>query len=95
MPENTDFPFYGKKGWHIGPCKTAPEERGKVFYPLLLQHIIKEHPDKNLYMIIDENNISSQRGVAKVQFEKIAVGYKNLLGRYVINSDRINKKSKI
>lgn len=36
-------------------------------------------------MIIDENNISSQKGVEKVNFQLFAVGHKDALGRYVID----------
>ena len=64
---------------------TIKEERGKGFYPLLLQYIIEEHPERDYYMIIDENNVSSQKGVAKVNFQRFAVGHKDRWGRYVID----------
>ena len=82
-PKLPIFPFIEKSGWHIGPCKTVPEERGKGFYPLLLQHILEDNPNRLFFMIVEENNISSQKGVAKVNFEKFAVGYKKF-GRYII-----------
>ena len=78
------FPFIPKGGWHIGPCQTVKEERGKGYYPLLLQYIINEHPNRAYYMIVDNNNIPSQRGIAKLNFEKFAEGYKDSFGRYVI-----------
>lgn len=84
-PKLPIFPFINSRGIHIGPCKTIKEERGKGFYPLLLQYIIDEHPERKYYMIIDENNISSQKGVEKVNFQLFAVGHKDALGRYVID----------
>ena len=49
------------------------------------QYIIEEHPERDYYMIIDENNVSSQKGVAKVNFRRFAVGHKDRWGRYVID----------
>ena len=61
------FPFMTKDSWHIGPCMTVKEERGKGFYPLLLQYIRDNHPSHgDYYMMTNEHNISSQRGIAKV-----------------------------
>lgn len=82
-PKLPIFPFIAKGGWHIGPCQTVKEERGKGYYPLLLQHIINDHPEREYYMIVDNNNIPSQRGIAKLNFEKFAEGYKDKFGRYV------------
>ena len=72
-----------KTGIHIGPCYTIAEERGKGFYPLLLQHIMEENPCRDFYMMVHEDSIASQRGIAKVGFRKIAQGVKTKLGRYV------------
>lgn len=85
-PKLPIFAFINNRGgWHIGPCMTINEERGKGFYPLLLQYIIDEHPERKYYMIIDENNISSQKGVEKLNFQLFAVGHKDSFGRYVID----------
>ena len=54
-------------------------------YLLYNQYIIEEHPERDYYMIIDENNVSSQKGVAKVNFQRFAVGHKDRWGRYVID----------
>ena len=35
-------------------------------------------------MIVDKNNIPSQRGIAKLNFVKFAEGNKDSIGRYVI-----------
>ena len=83
-PKLPIFKFFNR-GYHIGPCMTIKEERGKGFYPLIFQYIIEEHPERDYYMIIDENNVSSQKGVAKVNFQRFAVGHKDRWGRYVID----------
>jgi hypothetical protein len=85
-PKNLFFRFVPKNGWHIGPCSTIKSQRGNGFYPLLLQFIVQEHPERDYYMIIDERNISSQKGVDKAGFEKFAVGKKNCIGQYCIES---------
>ena len=60
------FPFMTKGSWHIGPCMTVKEERGKGFYPLLLQYIRDNHQGTDFYMMTNTENVSSQRGIAKV-----------------------------
>lgn len=82
-PKLPIFTFF-KKGYHIGRCMTVKEELGKGFYPLLLQYVIDEHPEREYYMIVDEHNIPSQRGIDKMNFMKFAEGNKDRLGRYVI-----------
>ena len=74
------FAFINNWGWHIGPCMTIKEERGKGFYPLLLQHIIDDYPDRDYYMIVDECNVASHRGINKVGFELFAKGIRVGLG---------------
>lgn len=70
------FPFMPHNGVQIGPCSTIPSERGKGYYPLLLQHIMDTNPNKTFYMIINTNHKSSIRGVEKVGFQKFANGIK-------------------
>ncbi len=62
------FPFMSKNSWHIGPCATIEEERGKGFYPLLLQYIRDTHTtdECDYYMMTKDWNVASQRGIAKV-----------------------------
>lgn len=83
VPKNFMFKFIPNNGYHIGPCYTEPEHRGKGLYPLLLQHIMDDKPNTKFYMIIDENNISSIRGVRKVGFIEIAKGKKNIVRQWV------------
>lgn len=84
-PKLPIFPFMKRGGYHIGPCMTINEERGKGFYPLLLQYIIRENSEMDYYMIVDENNIASQKGIEKVNFQMFAKGHKDCFGRYVID----------
>lgn len=78
------FPFMGSSGLHIGPCATAESERGKGLYPYLLQHIIQENKGKDFYMIVNESNVSSIKGVVKAGFTPYAKGYKTFFNRYII-----------
>lgn len=62
VPRLPIFNFIPQDGWHIGPCRTVPEERGKSFYPLLLQYIMEKYPSRRFFMIIEETNKSSMGG---------------------------------
>ena len=75
----------GKKDYHIGPCMTCPNERGKGFYPMLLQAIMNDlGTQNNYYLIVHETNTPSLRGIAKAGFSRIGVGVKNKYGQYII-----------
>lgn len=71
-------PFKRKFGWltnhgiMLGPYWTHPEFRGKGYYGRLIKHSIAVS-DYNLPLIIytSPENISSQRGIEKMDFEKI------------------------
>ena len=77
----------GKINYHIGPCSTLPTERGHGYYPMLLTHIIQDLGEQNnYYMIVDEDNTSSLRGIAKAGFTCIGRGRKNKLGQYIITN---------
>ena len=79
------FPFMKKGDFEIGPCATVEEWRGKGIYPYVLSHICKKELTKENvgYMIIEEKNISSIKGVEKVGFEKKAALRKDWIKRYV------------
>lgn len=65
-----NFSFYEReRGIHIGPCETIESERGKGFYPYRV-----------FYMIVDEKNISSIKGVEKVGFIPFGKGLKYRFG---------------
>lgn len=76
------FRFMPKRAYHIGPCSTIPKERGKGFYPYLLNCIIANNPTAEYYMIVSESNLSSIKGVRKAGFVEIGRGYKDKLGFY-------------
>jgi len=61
-----------KNDIHIGPCATDSKYRGQKIYPYVISRIVKDYSDANFYMIIDDKNISSQRGVYRAGFKKIA-----------------------
>lgn len=82
------FSFMPKNGYHIGPCNTVPKERGKGYYPYLLSRIIDDAPTEDYYMIVDESNTSSIRGVIKAGFEEIGRGLKNRWGQYVFSQKK-------
>lgn len=44
------FQFMPVKGIHIGPCMTVVEERGKGYYPYLLEKIIGEYPPPERFL---------------------------------------------
>lgn len=85
------FPFMKKDDIHIGPCKTGKEFRGNGYYPILLLSILRESKGRNFFMIVDENNIPSLKGVAKAGFECFAMGEKDTLKRYNILRKEINE----
>lgn len=79
------FPFMQSNGLHIGPCFTVESERGKGLYPYLLSHIVNDNEGKEFYMIVNENNKSSIKGVLKAGFIPFAKGHKIFFNRYVID----------
>lgn len=79
------FPFMESNGLHIGPCYTIKERRGEGFYPYLLNYIVKNNYGEDFYMIVDEKNFSSLKGVLKAGFIPFAKGHKTILNRYVID----------
>lgn len=77
------FPFMSEYDWHIGPCITKQEYRGQGIYPYVLCNILQEHASifgGTNYMIIENDNTPSSRGVIKAGFEKISAIFKNKTG---------------
>ena len=88
-PKSFKFPFMKENDYHIGPCFTDSRYRGKGIYSLVLKRIVydlKRKPDcGNIYMIIEENNISSREGVKKAGFKEAAILYrKGRLKKYYV-----------
>lgn len=72
IPKCYKFPFLGKDDFEIGPCYTNPQYRGKGIYPSVLRYITRSIGNENtsFYMIVNENNLASLRGVEKADFQK-------------------------
>lgn len=84
------FKFMPRKGIHIGPCHTVADERGKGYYPYLLRQIVKSNTDKDYYMIVEQSNTASIRGVLKAGFVEIGGGIKTRSGQYVMVKDELH-----
>ncbi len=52
------------------------------FKPSLLKLKLTKFTDDKFYMIVEENNISSQKGIIKSGFKKFEEVYKDKLGIY-------------
>lgn len=66
------FPFMKKGDYEIGPCVTDKEFRGKGIYPSVITRIIcdMQNTANTLYMICEENNAPSIKGITKAGFKK-------------------------
>lgn len=72
VPSCVKFPFMNKQDFEIGPCYTYPEFRGRGIYPKVLRNICRKmgQGDGTFYMIVDEKNLSSIKGIEKAGFER-------------------------
>ena len=72
IPKCSKFPFLGASDYEIGPCYTEPKYRGRGIYPTMLKWICESvgNQDTTFYMIVDENNVSSIKGIEKAGFVK-------------------------
>lgn len=70
IPHCAKFSFMGKDDYEIGPCYTYPDFRGKGIYPKVLHQICSRMAKNNsvFYMIVDENNKPSIKGIEKAGF---------------------------
>jgi len=85
IPKNFRFQHMSHKNdFQIGPCFTDEFYRGQGIYPYVLTYIIERFSDKGrrFYMIVDEKNFSSQRGIIEAGFIEAGVVYKDILGIY-------------
>lgn len=87
IPPNLKYSFLKKGDAVIGPCNTAPEERGKGLYPFMLSYIRLNNPNINFYLVIRKENIPSIRGAEKAGFVDCGnvVKRTSLLHRFVLN----------
>ena len=72
VPRCFKFPFLNKNDYEIGPCFTYPEYRGKGVYTNVLRSICQSvgNQDTVFYMIVDESNIASIKGIEKAEFTR-------------------------
>ena len=79
VPKCAKFPFLGRNDYEIGPCYTYPAYRGKGIYPKVLHYICNHMRNEKavFYMIVDEANKSSIRGIEKAGFVKYGTVQKN------------------
>ena len=86
IPKCMKFPFMGEQDIEIGPCATRPDYRGVGLYPYVLAEIIKNESQKHgkVFMIVDDKNVASIRGIEKVSFFVVAQIKKDWMKRYVI-----------
>lgn len=75
IPYCAKFSFMGRHDYQIGPCNTREDCRGKSLYPSMLnqigREIIESKPDSNVYVLIRERNLSSNKGIQKANFEAV------------------------
>ena len=64
------YKFLPSKGVHLCYCETIPEARGKGYYPQLLSYIQNDFRSDDLYMVVNEKNYASIRGIEKAGFER-------------------------
>lgn len=70
---------------YFGAARTPEDERGKGYYPYMLICLARKFPDSDFYLLIDENNIASLKGVAKAEYSCIGRGYRNRFGIYILS----------
>ena len=85
VPACGKFPFMGKRDIEIGPCYTYPAFRGKGIYPRVLSEICRRNQDAPaIYMIVDEANDPSIKGIEKAGFVRCGL----------VSKSRITKRYK-
>lgn len=71
MPSQIHLPWLDEnaRGIEIGGCMTSNLARGQGIYPHVISQIIMRHKNTMpFYMIVEEQNIASRKGVEKVGF---------------------------
>lgn len=79
IPECIKFPFMSRGDYEIGPCYTYPAYRGKGIYSNVLYGICNKMKNTNptFYMIVDEANEPSIKGIEKAGFVRCGVVQKS------------------
>ena len=88
LPKCYKFPFMSTNDYEIGPCFTEPEYRGHGLYVKMLNWITSQQllNKGNFYMIVDEDNIASIKGIEKAGFTICGFVKKTVLLRYILVS---------
>lgn len=70
IPKCFKFPYMENKSYCIGPCQTNIEYRGQGIYPKTIAHILNDQKyiDSKIYMVVNDTNKSSIRGIEKSGF---------------------------
>ena len=70
VPKCFKFTFLGESDYEIGPCYTYSQYRGQGLYPMVLRSICDSlgNIGTTFFMIVDDSNISSVRGIEKAGF---------------------------
>lgn len=79
IPACVKFPFMDRKDLEIGPCYTYPAFRGNGIYPKVLSEICRRKGNDTFlfYMIVDEMNLPSIRGIEKAGFVRCGSVHKS------------------
>lgn len=83
------FLFLCDNEYEIGPCSTLPQYWGQGIYPKILGHIAYTigTKDTKFYVIVDDKNKSSIRGIEKVGFQRVGiVEIPGMLKQYYVKS---------
>ncbi len=73
LPKFYKFGYMQKGDYVIGPCVTRHEFRGKGIYPCVLKHILNQLKPSTVYMVVDETNPSSIKGIEKAGFIRYGI----------------------
>lgn len=85
------FPFIQKNGFEIGPCFTEEHFRGKGIYRNVLKKITSDKTFQgcSFFMIVDDNNIPSKKGIVASGFEQVGFVKKTFAKIYRIANENI------
>jgi len=90
LPKNYRYPFMGNDDVQIGPFRTAEEYRGQGICPIMICKIMNKYKfqKKYAFIITRENNIKSQRSIAKAGLNIYGYGIrtKGFLGKFLIET---------
>jgi RimJ/RimL family protein N-acetyltransferase len=88
------FPFMNKEDIEIGPCWTDRANRNQGIFTAVIQQILYDYSSHQGWMICDEDNAASRRGIEKAGLELIARGNRTrpfgcrIIGRFEFSGIR-------